>query len=177
MAATGYQDSQTHLFLEPQMVIDCKHTLVCMITDSPYDFLYRTWGSTESSTDKTHNSAWVTVCQPGPKSQGYQSFYSSGIILNWRAAKVVRKMHVRTRRMNREWFDIIPGFHCREGSGGCWLLCVEVKGCGRAYCCCFWQCMQMCIFVLHMCSTWVVCIAQTVVDAGLNEGRCMSVCV
>lgn len=29
---------------------------------------------------------------------------------------------------HREWFDIIPGFHCREGSGDSWLLCAEVKG-------------------------------------------------
>lgn len=27
-----------------------------------------------------------------------------------------------------QWFDLIPGFHCREGSGGSSLLYAEVKG-------------------------------------------------
>lgn len=35
---------------------------------------------------------------------------------------------VRNGRMNTEWFVIMPGFHCAEGSGGSWLLCMEDKG-------------------------------------------------
>lgn len=31
------------------------------------------------------------------------------------------------RDEHSEWFDIIPGFHCREESGGSSLLFAEVK--------------------------------------------------
>lgn len=51
------------------------------------------------------------------------------------------------RDEHSEWFDIIPGFHCREGSGGSLLLYAEVEGMTEYWVCLYtWPCLVL-VFV------------------------------
>lgn len=133
--ATG---SRIDFSLLPHLAINLRHSLVCPITDSRWLSLYNLWKPTRSRTRHRWSARHARQRHvDGPAIPRLSIMWLRSVtVLNWRAD--IRReggednAGFRTGRMNTDWFVIIPGFHCTEGSGSSWLLCVEVKcDCGR----------------------------------------------
>lgn len=129
--ATG---SRIDFSLLPHLAINLRHSLVCPITDSRWLSLYNLWKPTRSRTRHRWSARHARQRHvDGPAIPRLSIMWLRSVtVLNWRAD--IRReggednAGFRTGRMNTDWFVIIPGFHCTEGSGSSWLLCVEVKG-------------------------------------------------